>query len=230
MSKRNKPVSLYECLQRVVDFRKKQGQRFELHSVLALSVGAVLCGRTSLSGIARWGRSLAEHHPDTLEEIGIMKRETPCHATFHNVFAGLGTGSLERALSSWLKHLIDGDVVGHVAIDGKTLRGSRSDAYPALHMLSAYCCGARSVLKVQPVKSKENEIVGVMRLLKGIPLKGTIVTGDAIFCQRKVCRTVVDGGGDYVFTVKENQPSLLADIKAVFEDSPSPLRTAQACA
>jgi hypothetical protein len=230
MSKRNKPQSLHDYLKQVVDFREKQGQRYRLHAILAIAVGAVLCGRTTLAGIARWGRSLAKHYPDSLRGLGIENGQAPCHATYHNVFSGLGTGSLERMLSAWLKRLRDERVVGQVAIDGKTLRGSRSDAYPALHMLSAYCCGARGVLAQEPVKDKENEIVGVMRLLKGIPLRGTIVTGDAMFCQRKVCRSIVEGGGDYVFTVKENQPSLLADIKAVFEDNPSPLRAEKASA
>jgi hypothetical protein len=230
MAKRNKPRSLYDYLTEVIDFREKQGQRFALHSILAIAVGAVLCGRTTLAGIARWGRSLATHYPDCLPQLGFENGQTPCHATLHNVFSGLGTGSLERMLSSWFKRLRDEGVANHVAVDGKTLRGSRSGTYPALHMLSAYCCGARGVLAQEPVKDKENEIVGVMRLLKGIPLKGTIVTGDAMFCQRKVCRNVVEGGGDYLFTVKDNQPSLLADIKAVFEDRPSPLRTTKASA
>jgi hypothetical protein len=230
MAKRDKPQSLFEYLASVTDYRERQGRRFALHSVLAIAIGAVLCGRKTLAGIARWGRSLAEHYPDSLRELGIENGRTPCHATFHNVFSGLGTGSLERTFSAWFKRLRDEHVVGHVAIDGKTLRGSRSGTYPALHMLSAYCCTARGVLAQEPVESKENEIVGVMRLLKGIPLKGTIITGDAMFCQRKVCRSIVEGGGDYVFTVKDNQPSLLADIKAVFEDRPSPLRAEKASA
>jgi hypothetical protein len=230
MAKRDKPRSLYEYLKEVADFREQQGRRFSLHAILAIAVGAVLCGRTTLAGIARWGRSLAKHYPDSLRQLGIEDERTPCHATFHNVFSGLGTGSLERMFSAWFKRLRDENVAGHIAIDGKTLRGSRSGTYPALHMLFAYCCSARGVLAQEAVKDKENEIVGVMRLLKGIPLKGTIVTGDAMFCQRKVCRSIIEGGGDYVFTVKDNQPSLLADIKAVFEDRPSPLRAEKASA
>ena len=230
MKKRPRRRSLYEYLQLVNDYREKQGRRFELHSVLAIAVGAILCGRSTLKGIARWGRSLAKHYPDELKLLGIEDGKTPCHATFHHIFSGLGTGSLVRMMSSWLKQLVNERVINHVAIDGKTLRGSRSGSYPALHMLSAYCCDVRTVLKQEPVSSKENEIVGVMRLLKGIPLNGTIVSGDAIFCQRKICRTITDGGGDYVFAVKENQPALLADVKAVFEDRPSPLRTQEACA
>jgi len=230
MANRDKPSSLFDYLTRVGDFREKQGRRFSLSSILAIAVGAVLCGRTTLAGIARWGRSLAQHYPECLKQLGIENGETPCHATFHNVFSGLGIGSLERMLLSWFKGLRDEGVAPHIAMDGKTLRGSGSSAYPALHMLSAYCCEARGVLSQEAVGGKENEIGGAMRLLKGIPLKGAIVSGDAIFCQRKICERVVDGGGDYLFAVKENQPSLLADIKAVFEDRPSPLRAAKASA
>lgn len=138
--------------------------------------------------------------------------------------------SLEVALSAWVKRLSDQEVAGHTAIDGKTLRGSRSGEYEGLELLAAYCEELKGVVAQVPVARGGNEITAARALLKGVPLDGAIVTGDAIHCQKQLCRTILDGGGDYCLAVKENQPGLLADIEAVFAESVSPLRTSPTAA
>ena len=107
---------------------------------------------------------------------------------------------------------------GHIAIDGKTLRGSRRVGSKALHVVSAFASQLSAVVGDLAVAPDENEIVAALALLKELPLEGAVVTGDAIFCQREICRTITDGHGDYLFVVKDNQPELKADIAESFGD------------
>ena len=110
-----------------------------------------------------------------------------------------------------------------IAIDGKTLRGSRQAEYPAVHLLCAYCDAVAGVLGQMPVEtSKENEITVAAALLKNVTVKGHLVTGDAMFAQKLVCQAGLDGGGEYLVTVKNNQPSLREAIDSAFAPAFSP--------
>lgn len=221
--------SLWECLGRVRDHRKPKGVRFEIRSVLAVAFAAVMAGRKSLAAIARWAEKL-EEDGRLLREFGIERDQAPCHVTFHYIFKRLDVKSLEKALAAWVKGLADEGVIGHAEIDGKVLRGSRSGEADPVHLLAAYCEGLAGVVAQVKVPKGGNEITAAVALLKGTPLNGAIVTGDAIFCQKPICREVVDGGGDYFFAVKENQPGLLRDIETAFEEPVSPLRGEKASA
>jgi hypothetical protein len=103
-----------------------------------------------------------------------------------------------------------------LALDGKTLRGSRDGLLPGCHLLAAYAADAKAVLAQMRVDAKTNEHKAALRLLGLLPLEGTVVTGDAAFCQRDVAEAVTAAGGDYVLTVKANQPGLAADVGAGF--------------
>jgi len=109
-----------------------------------------------------------------------------------------------------------------VAIDGKTLRGSQGHQLPGVHLLAAYCLDVEAVIAQLAVPGKTNEHKTALELLKLIPLKGTLITGDAAFTQRDLCAAVVQGEGDYFLTVKDNQPTLEADIRAAFGPAFSP--------
>jgi hypothetical protein len=222
--------SLWDHLGRVRDHRKPKGVRFKLRSILAIAFAAVMAGRKSLAAIARWAERLEEdENKHLLREFGITERdEAPCHTTFHYIFKGLDVKSFENALAAWVKGLVDERVIDHTPIDGKVLRGSRSGETDPVHLLSAYCEELKGVIAQVKVPRGGNEITAAHALLKGIPLNGAIVTGDAILCQRRICRKVVEGGGDYYFAVKENQPGLLRDIELAFEEPVSPLREAKA--
>lgn len=212
-------VTLWELLGQVRDVREAQGQRYSLRSILAIAIGATLAGRDSLAAVARWGKGLKPEH---LEEFEIERDSVPCHATYHNVFTDMDVNSLERVLGAWVIGLVGPDGLGPVAIDGKTVRGSKSKGSEGAHLLTAYCRVAQGVLSELQLKPGENEITATHRLFKTLPLKGVVVTGDAIFTQKKICREIVKSGGDYVFTVKDNQESLKGDIAAAFVEPFSP--------
>jgi Transposase DDE domain len=119
----------------------------------------------------------------------------------------------------------------HLAIDGKTARGSRDGDTPGVHLVSAYAPDVKAVLAQLRVDAKTNEHKAALELLGVLPIWGKVVTGDAMFTHRDVCAAVTEGGGDYVLPVKGNQPRLLADIAAAFAGfetglSPPPSRAA----
>ena len=100
-----------------------------------------------------------------------------------------------------------------LAVDGKTLRGSRKQGAPGGHLLSALSHHLGLTLAQQAVDDKTNEITQVETVLGQLVLKERVVTMEALLTQRHVAQTIVDQGGDYVMIVKENQPQLRADIE-----------------
>ena len=212
-------VTLWDVLGEIPDHRDTSGRRFELRSVLGITIAAILAGRDNLAAIARFGRKLTRK---ALNAFEVEREEAPCHATYHNVFKGLNVQPLERALGRWTQE----ERLGHVAMDGKELRGSQFEDYPGVRLLAAYCEKVKGVVGQERVPSDTNEITTALKLLKEIPLEGTIVTGDAIFTQKEICREVTDGGGDYFFIVKDNQEQLREDIETCFAEIFPPVSAA----
>jgi DDE_Tnp_1-associated/Transposase DDE domain len=204
--------TLWGALGEVPDRRGLQGQQYKLQSLLGISIGAMLAGANDLRAIFRWGRRLK---PEALRLLGIEDGKAPCHATYHYVFKSLDADALASVLGSFA--LGDGRA-RHIAIDGKTLKGSRRlDAKP-LHVLSAFAADLGVVIGDLVVEPDQNEIVAAMALIKELPLDGAVITGDAIFCQREICRHIRDANGHYLFVVKDNQPELKASIAESFGD------------
>jgi predicted transposase YbfD/YdcC len=106
-----------------------------------------------------------------------------------------------------------------IAIDGKTLRGSGTGAWGPLHLVSAWATAQRLSLGQVAVDAKSNEITAIPALLELLDLHGALVSIDAMGCQKTIAQKIIDGGGDYVLTVKDNQEHLLADIQQSFRDA-----------
>jgi hypothetical protein len=104
-----------------------------------------------------------------------------------------------------------------IAIDGKALRGSADGALPGVHLLAAYAPGVDSVLAQLRVDRKTNEHKAALELLGVLPLAGAVVTADAMFTHADFAAGFLEGGGDYLLAVKDNQPTLQADIALAFE-------------
>ena len=122
-------------------------------------------------------------------------------------------------LGDWVR---GSEPLGHVALDGKRLRGSAPaghDGSAGVHLVAAFASRLGAVIGQLQVEPDGNEITAALALLKGLPLQGTVVTGDAAFCQRAICQTIRDGKGDYLFAVKANQPTLMADLAVAFGDA-----------
>jgi hypothetical protein len=201
----------------VPDHRRPEGKRYPLASLLLIAVAAFLAGRRDQLGIVRWGKRLSR---ETLASIGISRGRVPAPSVWCELFQDLDVISLERILGAW----VQGDQpAGHVAIDGKRLRGSATALSPGAHLVAAFSTSLEGVIGQLRMEPEANEITTALQLLKTLPLQDVIITGDAMFTQREICRVIKDGGGDYFFTVKDNQPALKTDIALAFGPA-SPLR------
>jgi predicted transposase YbfD/YdcC len=137
----------------------------------------------------------------------------PSHDTFARVFARLDARVFSRCCADWLRAASDLVQLAHIAIDGKTLRGSASSTLGPLHLVSAWATQAHLSLGQVAVDGKSNEITAIPQLLELLDLKGALVTIDAIGCQKAIAGKIIERGGDYVLAVKSNQERLLSDIQ-----------------
>ena len=208
--------TLWDALGEIEDQRGRKGRQYHLQSVLGISIAAMLAGANDLIAIFRWGRRLK---PEALRLFGIESGKAPCHATYHYFFQALDADGLSRTLGTFARG--EGHA-NHIAIDGKTLKGSRRLDAKAVHVLSAFATDLSAVIGDLTVPPDQNEITAALVLLKGLPLDGAIITGDAIFTQREICKHIRDRKGHYLFAVKDNQPELKNGIAEAFGDlSPS---------
>jgi len=184
-------MTLKEALDLVPDPRSRQGRRHSLGAILALATCAMLCGARSLYAIAQWGR---DQGAPTAQALGFSRDQTPCVATLHRVFRRLNGETFERALGRWLQErgLKASEAV---AVDGKTLRGIHGEKLPGVHLVAAYAHQTGIVLGQQAVGEKQNELGALAGLLSQLDLSGRVVTGDALFTQREVCREINRKGG-----------------------------------
>ena len=206
--------TLWEALGEIPDRRGRKGRQYPLRAVLGLAMAAMVAGADDLMAIFRWARRLP---PEALRLFGL--RQAPCHATYHYFFKALDVEAAERVLGAWARA---GEGLEHIAIDGKRLRGSARaghDGREGVHLVAAFADRLSAVIGQLRVAPGANEITAALALLKSLPLEGTIITGDAEFCQRAICQSIRDQGGDYLFTIKANQPRLMADAAVAFGDA-----------
>ena len=210
---------LIEALAGVPEVRSAQGRRHPLPAILGLACAAMLGGARTYGAIAEWGRN---HDVALVRALGFTHRTTPCAATLLNVFRRLDRARIEAVLGAWAAEVLaatGGDEEG-LAVDGKTLRGSRKQGAPGTHLLSVVSHRLGLTLRQQGVDAKTNEIPVAVAVLRGLVLEGRIVTMDALLTQREVARAILDGGGDYVMVAKGNQPRLQQDIALAFSAPP----------
>jgi len=220
MAKRN-GKSLFEVFAELPDPRNPSGRRHSLAACLTLCATAILCGSRSLFAIAQWGRD----HDELGEALGFTRKKWrwPCVSTLHYLFKAVDIARFEAALTAWMLQQGAVDIKEWVLnLDGKTLCGSQGDEVPGVHLLAAYAEHVGTALAQLRVDSKTNEHKAALEMLRLVPLKGALITGDAIFAQKDLCQEIVAGEGDYFFTVKENQPTLKQNILDAFAAPISP--------
>ena len=207
--------SLYAHFAELADKRAARGKRYALALVLVLWVLAKLSGEDRPYGIAQWVRMRGKA---LREALGLRHERLPSHNTYRRVLGeGVEQSELQQKVSLFLTQ---GTAAGQsvlVSLDGKTLRGTiPMGQTQGVHLLAAYLPGEGIVLMQVAVGCKENEISAAPAVLKCLDLRGKIVIGDALHTQRKLSAQIVAAGGDYIWTVKGNQPQLHQDIEQVF--------------
>jgi predicted transposase YbfD/YdcC len=211
---------MLQMLARVPDPRDRRGVRHGLSGLLAASVCAVLAGARSFAAIADWAGELAM---DERIQLGLRRLSAPEESTFRRVLSSLDAAVLDALVGAFMwtrTSMVAGRRV--IAIDGKTTRGARTATDPAPHLVAAMDHATAVVLGQLAVAAKSNEIPAVRTLLKTFDLEQVVVTVDAMHTQTDTATAIVQDGGDYVFTVKANQPRLHAQLKALpWKDVPA---------
>jgi DDE_Tnp_1-associated/Transposase DDE domain len=203
---------LWDRLEGLPDHRTRKGRRYSLAAIMGISLAAMLSGANDLMAISRWGRRLT---PKGLAAFGVNRGRAPCHATYHYVFRSIAAADLERAL----RGSVPSGSAGHVAIDGKRLRGSQSQNSPGIHVLQAFSTGLQASIGALAVPLDSAEMVEAIALLKNLPIgAGDVVTGDAAFTYRPIIEAIRAKGAGYFLFVKANQPELQAEIAHAFGD------------
>ena len=221
--------SLPAFLSQVSDPRGRKGRRHSLAAMLTAVTTGLLCGNRGYKAITEWLHDLPV---DAWHWMGYTRRP-PKQDCFRDLLMKLDPAVLEKVLSRWIDEVLEVALTPEdlcaVSIDGKTLCGTLRAHSRAVHLLAAVDHKTGCVLRQCRVDETTNEHKTALKLLKTIVLKGQVIVGDAMFCQRDVCQQIVEAGGDYFFPVKENQPALLQEIRlelAAEEAAFSPLSSA----
>jgi hypothetical protein len=212
--------SLAEALATVPEPRRPYGwspgrSPLPLVGMLQVTMAATLCGARSLYAIAQWARERVEEAPDALTELGLPAGRSPSVATLHRVFKGLDVAALEAALAAWVERT-GTQPIEAIALDGKTLRGLHGATTPGVHLVAAYAQAVGAVLGQVAAPGKGHELAAAKAVLTTLPVAGRVITGDALLTQRAVCTQIVARGGDYLFPVDGNQPSLQSEVAEAF--------------
>ena len=208
------PLSLTHHFANLTDPRLPRCRRHQLLDVVAIAVCGVICGCKSWEEVALYG----EHKADWLKTFLKLPGGTPSKDTFRRLFARLKPAAFQACFRNWMQALAAQLGVRQIAIDGKTLRGSRDRGLSktGLHLVSAWATANHLTLGQVAVEDKSNEITAIPKLLELLDLAGAIVTIDAMGCQKEIARQIREGGGHYVLAVKGNQDRLLEDVQACF--------------
>ena len=205
---------LLTLLSSVPDPRDPRGVRHALPVILAVAIGAVLAGARSFAGIGEW---VGDQADQTLAALGAQGQDRPSESAIRRLLARLDANLLDRVIGAWM-WTRTGVVAGRrvIAVDGKTVRGARrrgSAGQNAPHLVAAFDHTAGTVLGQLAVTAKSNEIPAVRTLLGCFDLTGAVVSLDAMHTQTDTAQAITDAGGDYVLTIKNNQPGLYTTCK-----------------
>ncbi len=227
------PASLYRAFEQVTDGRKKKGKRYPLPLLLTLLLPGKLAGETTINGIVDW---INERAGWLRVQLHWPKR-FPTNSTYSEALARCDAQQIATVMAavllkaraveqcggepSRLQATKQEETLTHVAMDGKTLRGTlghESESQPSVHLLSLYECQSGIVLTQRAVQSKENEISAAAALVHPALVKGRIISSDAMHTQKKWCTCVHAYQGFYLTIVKKNQPQMYQDLVDFFDD------------
>ena len=188
----------------------------DLLEILIMAICGVIAGADSWEDIALYARS----KEGWLRSFLTLKHGIPSHDTFRRVFMLIDPHQFEQCFRHWVGQRLGTNQVGHVAIDGKTVRHSfdRKREQSSLHLVSAWASEHRLVLGQVAVDSKSNEITAIPALLAGLAISGWLVTIDAVGCQKSITQTILDQQADCVIALKGNQKRTLQAVETWFEE------------
>lgn len=207
-------ISLFDCLSTIDDPRQpSNGTLHDFREMLVMMISAVLSDCDTVEEMADWARM----HEAWLRRFLRLKNGIPSEDTFLRLLQILDPRQFEASFRHWVEGIVTG--LGRtVAIDGKTARGSATEDESPMHLVSAFATDLGIALGQEKVAAKSNEITAIPSLLDALYLRGLLVSIDAMGCQKEIAKKITAKGGDYLLSVKGNQPGLKASIEAAFVD------------
>lgn len=212
----NEPTgNLVKHFEGLADPRSGNAKAHIFLEILIIAILAVICGADGGSDVELFGKNKKAWLKTFLK----LPKGIPSHDTFGRVFAKIKPEEFQKRFIDWVQaveRLTAGQVI---AVDGKKLRRSHDQAAgkAAIYMVSAWATENQLVLGQTTVAEKSNEITAIPELLRLLDLSGCIVTIDALGTQTEISETIIEGGGDYLLAVKENQGHLFEDVQYLFE-------------
>ncbi len=208
-------LSLYEVFATIPDPRSKHGLRYELAYLLICLVAALLCNCDSTLAVAQWCR---DQRLLLIRLFGPRRFLCPSDSLYRKLLPRLAAEHIEWTLADWIRTTLCAQPEDPIALGGKTVRGAGKDEQPAPHLLSFRTHQSQETLLQVAVSEKTNEIPVAQALLPCLPLQGRVCTADALHTQKDFMRCVDALGGKTVLTVKNNHPTLYADLSTYFAD------------
>jgi predicted transposase YbfD/YdcC len=208
------PLCYFSCL---TDPRVERTREHSLEDILFIAIASIICGAEGWNEMEEFGKS----KEDWLKTFLRLPGGIPSHDTFNRVFSALDPHELEKCFMDWTRSVADLCENEVVAIDGKSMCGSRSsDKKSIVHMVSAWAEKNHIVLGQTKVEEKSNEITAIPKLLELLVLKGCIVTIDAMGCQKGIASEIIEKEADYLLALKGNQGNLLEQVEDSFRFLP----------
>ena len=211
--------SVGSYFQSLSDPRHTRNRKHLLGDIIVIAVCGILCNCDGPTAIHRW----AVNRADWLREILALPNGIPSRDCIRRLLMALQPQAFQLCFQNWIAQAVPTDdpkIKRLIAIDGKSCRGSHDAAagLGALHIVSAWASEEGIALGQVATEEKSNEITAIPLLLEQINLVDTIITIDAMGCQKDICASIVEGGGDFVIAVKDNQPKLRAFIEQYFQE------------
>ena len=199
------------------DPRHTRNRKHLLVDIVVIAVCGIVCGCDGPTAIHRW----AANRREWLDQFLTLPNGIPSRDCIRRLLMALNPEAFQKCFQDWIAQPIQTDGSGParlIAIDGKTCRRSHnaSQDLGPLHIVSAWASEEGIALGQVATEDKSNEITAIPLLLEQIDLTNSLITIDAMGCQKEIARDIVNGGGDFVITVKDNQPKLREAIKTYF--------------
>jgi predicted transposase YbfD/YdcC len=209
--------ALLDHFAKIKDTRQTWKVMYPLRDVLLLVVCGTIASGDDYEDIVDWGKA----HLSFLRGFAEFHFGIPCADWLRCVMNRIDPDLFRACFTEWVAECWP-DKLDLVAIDGKTSRRShnRKTGQKALHLVSAFATDSRLVLGQEAVFEKSNEITAIPALIERLDLKGALVSIDAMGCNPTIAQSILDAEADYLLAVKDNQPTLHADIESYFETAP----------
>jgi predicted transposase YbfD/YdcC len=209
------PLTIKHHFRKLKDPRINRHKRHHLLDILIVALCAVLCGAKDWQQVEAFGKQRLAW----LRRFIALVNGVPSHDTFERVFDRVDPKAFHHCFQQWVAALAEKLDIKHIAIDGKTVRGSGWDKLGPLHLVSAWASEHHLSLGQVATAAKSNEITAIPELLELLDLNGAIVTIDAMGCQKAIASKIIERGGNYLLVAKDNQPTLLANIQKAVGDA-----------